>query len=126
MRRTWIAIAALVFAAGSAHSAIAVWVDTNQCRHCGQSPCDSTAHYIRSGYHRNKEWPWPYVCADRIAVRAMFELMRDVVNELSPRFQVIVCDHADLPEPWFDQAVRERWRHGAKLIPADWLNPPQP
>jgi hypothetical protein len=60
--------------------------------------------------------------ADRIAVRAMFELMRDVVAELTPRFQVIVCDHADLPEAWFDQAVRERWRHGLKLIPADWID----
>jgi hypothetical protein len=61
--------------------------------------------------------------ADRIAVRAMFQLMRDVVAELAPEFQVIVCDHADLPEPWFDQAVRERWRHGMKLIPANWLPP---
>lgn len=60
--------------------------------------------------------------ADRIAVRAMFELMRDVVAELAPEFQIIVCDHADLPEPWFEQAVRERWRHGIKLIPADWLD----
>ncbi len=62
--------------------------------------------------------------ADRIAVRAMFMLMRDVVAELAPNFQVIVCDHADLPEPWFEQAVRERWRHGVKLIPTDWLHAP--
>lgn len=81
------------------------------------------AHYPSEN---DNETGLPEEDADRIAVRAMFELMRDVVNELSPRFQVIVCDHADLPEPWFDQAVRERWRHGAKLIPADWLNPPQP
>ena len=74
------------------------------------------AHYPSEN---DNETGLPEEDADRIAVRAMFELMRDVVNELSPRFQVIVCDHADLPEPWFDQAVRERWRHGAKLIPAD-------
>ncbi|GAA2135363.1 DUF3732 domain-containing protein [Nocardioides koreensis] len=59
--------------------------------------------------------------ADRVAVRAMFELMRDVVAELAPAFQVIVCDHADLPEAWFQAAVRHRWRGGVKLIPADWL-----
>lgn len=59
--------------------------------------------------------------ADRVAVRAMFELMRDVVAELAPAFQVIVCDHADLPEDWFQAAVRHRWRGGVKLIPADWL-----
>ena len=59
--------------------------------------------------------------ADRLAVRNMFELMRDVVEELTPQFQIIVCDHADLPEPWFQEAVREHWRRGTKLIPADWL-----
>lgn len=64
----------------------------------------------------------PELDADRIAVRRMFELMRDVVDELAPAFQVIVCDHADLPEQWFKEAVRHRWRHGVKLIPADWLD----
>lgn len=59
--------------------------------------------------------------ADRVAVRAMFELMRDAVGELTPTFQVIVCDHADLPEEWFQRAVRHRWRSGVKLIPADWI-----
>lgn len=59
--------------------------------------------------------------ADRLAVKAMFELMRDVVAELAPRLQVIVCDHADLPEDWFQVAVRHRWRGGLKLIPSDWI-----
>ena len=76
------------------------------------------AHYPSE---TNTEAGLPEEDANRIAVRAMFELMRDVVAELSPRFQVIVCDHADLPERWFQEAVRERWRHGVKLIPADWL-----
>lgn len=63
--------------------------------------------------------------ADRVAVRAMFELMRDVVSELTPAFQVIVCDHADLPESWFQEAVGDRrWRGGVKLIPADWIDEP--
>lgn len=77
------------------------------------------AHYPSEN---DNESGLPEEDADRIAVRAMFELMRDVVAELAPDFQVIVCDHADLPEPWFDQAVRERWRHGVKLIPTDWLD----
>lgn len=59
--------------------------------------------------------------ADRVAVRTMFELMRDVVAELAPEFQVIVCDHANLPEPWFQDSVRHRWRSGTKLIPAEWI-----
>lgn len=58
---------------------------------------------------------------DRIAVRRLFELIRDVVNGLAPNFQVIVCDHANLSEPWFQDAVRYNWRDGEKLIPLDWL-----
>lgn len=59
--------------------------------------------------------------ADRVAVRRMFELMRDVVEELAPNLQLIVCDHANLPEDWFQDAVRHNWRGGVKLIPADWI-----
>ncbi len=58
---------------------------------------------------------------DRAAVRRLFELMRDVATELAPDMQIIVCDHADLPEPWFQQAVRHNWR-GAALIPNDWIS----
>lgn len=58
---------------------------------------------------------------DRAAVRRLFELMRDVAGELAPDMQIIVCDHADLPEPWFQQSVRHNWR-GDALIPAEWIN----
>jgi energy-coupling factor transporter ATP-binding protein EcfA2 len=76
------------------------------------------AHYPSESDNVSGE---PEADADRIAVRAMFELMRDVVQELAPDFQVIVCDHADLPEQWFQDAVRRRWRGGEKLIPAAWF-----
>lgn len=59
---------------------------------------------------------------DRAAVRRMFELMRDVCAELAPDFQVIVCDHANLPEEWFQEAVRHNWRGGEKLIPQEWID----
>lgn len=58
---------------------------------------------------------------DREAVRRMFELMRDFCQELGPEFQIIVCDHANLPDSWFQSAVRQNWRGGEKLIPASWL-----
>lgn len=58
---------------------------------------------------------------DRLAVRRLFELIRDVVDELAPDFQVIVSDHANLAADWFQDAVRYDWRGGEKLIPADWL-----
>ncbi|MEV4465150.1 DUF3732 domain-containing protein [Micromonospora echinofusca] len=57
---------------------------------------------------------------DRAAVRRLFEFMRDVASELAPDMQIIVCDHADLPEPWFQQAVRHNWR-GDALIPNEWI-----
>jgi hypothetical protein len=58
---------------------------------------------------------------DRAAVRRLFELMRDVASELAPDMQIIVCDHADLPEPWFQEAVRRNWR-GDALIPVEWIS----
>jgi len=36
---------------------------------------DSTCHYIKTGFHRNVVWPWPYICPDRAAVRGPFAVM---------------------------------------------------
>jgi hypothetical protein len=63
----------------------------------------------------------PATDADREAVRRMFQLMYDIVTELAPELQVIVCDHANLPEQWFRDSVIHNWRDGRKLIPTDWL-----
>jgi hypothetical protein len=60
--RTFLAIAAVVALGGLATSAQAIWVDDG-------------VHYVKRGYHQNKAWPWPYVCADRIAVREPFCVM---------------------------------------------------
>jgi hypothetical protein len=62
MQRTFFAIAALVAFGGLVTSAQAVWVDEG-------------VHYVRRGYNQNKVWPWPYVCADRLAVREPFCIM---------------------------------------------------
>lgn len=59
---------------------------------------------------------------DRAAVRRMFRWLYTVTQSLSPDFQVIVTDHADLSEPEFRASVIGRWRRGVKLIPAAWLN----
>jgi hypothetical protein len=58
---------------------------------------------------------------DRQSVEAMFALMRDLVDQLMPGLQVIVMDHANLPDPWFQDAVVEEWRGGRKLVPPRWL-----
>jgi hypothetical protein len=62
----------------------------------------------------------PRMDQDREAVRRLYELMRDVTVELAPSMQVIACDHANLPEDWFQEAVVENWRDGEKLVPESW------
>lgn len=56
---------------------------------------------------------------DRRLVRRQFELMRDTVQELDGRLQIIVTDHAN--EPWFAGTVRHEWRDGHALVPRDWF-----
>lgn len=59
--------------------------------------------------------------ADRKAVKRLFELILDVVDSLKGTFQVIITDHPDFSDDArFQDAVRERWRDGLKLVPEDW------
>jgi len=57
---------------------------------------------------------------DRAALSRMFHLIFDAVQEVAPGFQIIVTEHADLNETWYQAAVLERWRGGLKLVPEDW------
>nr|WP_240678812.1 DUF3732 domain-containing protein [Streptomyces sp. SID4937] len=59
---------------------------------------------------------------DRAAVTRLFRLIHDVARELAPDLQIIVCDHANLAEPWFQESVRHNLRGGRKLIPQAWIN----
>ena len=55
---------------------------------------------------------------DRKSVINMFQL---VVSE-TQNFQVVITEHADIQEEWFQNLVREKWWDGkTKLIPMDWL-----
>jgi chromosome segregation ATPase len=56
---------------------------------------------------------------DDIRVGEWFALLREVAEALD--LQIIVPDHANRPEPWFQQAVVENWRHGKALVPREWL-----
>ena len=58
---------------------------------------------------------------DREAVVRMFTLLKEIADALAPNLQIIVCDHANLQEDWFQQSVRENWRDGQRLIPGSWL-----
>jgi len=62
---------------------------------------------------------------DRQAVQRLYELMRDVARDLAPSMQIIACDHANLPDDWFQESVVANWRDGEKLIPESWLNHPR-
>jgi hypothetical protein len=62
MRRTLVAAAAALAAVGVVQSASAVWVD-------------HSVRYMKNGYHRNADWPWPYICPDRVSVREPFAVM---------------------------------------------------
>lgn len=79
MRRTLTA-AALAIAASLGSTAEAVWVDTHHHYHDGchrPSRFGGMVDYVRSGYHHNVVWPWPYICPDRMAVREPFAIMVD-------------------------------------------------
>ena len=57
---------------------------------------------------------------DRKAVSRMFRFVFDIVEKLTPDFQVVITEHADLSEEWYQRAVVERWRGTLKLVPEDW------
>lgn len=57
---------------------------------------------------------------DRAALRRMFELIFEVVRNVAPGLQIIITEHADIDEDWYREAVVERWRDGAKLVPEEW------
>ena len=57
---------------------------------------------------------------DRHAVSRMFRFVFDVVAGVAPAFQVIMTEHADINEDWYQKNVVERWRGGLALVPGDW------
>jgi hypothetical protein len=60
--------------------------------------------------------------ADLNAVRRLFELLLKFTREDVPGFQLIVTEHANLREQWFQDAlVEEPWTKPPALVPEDWL-----
>lgn len=62
--------------------------------------------------------------ADWEAVRRQFMLIRDVVATRQGDLQVIVCDHANLADQWFQDRLVDNWRNGVALIPESWIAQP--
>ncbi|MGW8775911.1 DUF3732 domain-containing protein [Streptomyces sp. NPDC055794] len=64
--------------------------------------------------------------ADWTTVTAYFQLLNDVAQLNEGSLQIIVCDHANLSESWFQDAVIGNWRPDSDgtrnaLTPPDWL-----
>ena len=63
--------------------------------------------------------------ADLEAVRRLFETLRRFTTEDAPGFQLIVTEHANLREDWFQAAlVEDPWTKPPALVPDDWLDIP--
>jgi len=59
--------------------------------------------------------------ADLNAVRRLFELLLKFTQKDVPGFQLIVTEHANLREQWFQDALVEQpWTKPPALVPQDW------
>lgn len=59
--------------------------------------------------------------ADLSAVRRLFQLLLKFTQEEAPGFQLIVTEHANLREQWFQDAlIEEPWTKPPSLVPEDW------
>lgn len=56
---------------------------------------------------------------DKDAVERMFKLIMNSCKDAG--FQVIITEHADLQQPWYQEMVKEKWWDGkTKLVPVEW------
>lgn len=59
--------------------------------------------------------------ADLNAVRRLFELLLNFTQEEVPGFQLIITEHANLRDKWFQDALVEQpWTKPPALVPEDW------
>jgi hypothetical protein len=59
--------------------------------------------------------------ADMVAVRRLFKILLDYSIVENPKFQIIVTEHANLRDQWFQDALVEApWTKPPALVPDDW------
>lgn len=59
--------------------------------------------------------------ADLVAAKRLFEVLLDFTKTLVPGFQLIVTEHANFADDWFQEAlVEEPWMDPPALVPKDW------
>jgi hypothetical protein len=58
---------------------------------------------------------------DNQEIRKVYKFIFDRVAEIYPNMQVIIVDHADINEEYFQNAVIEKWwDDSSKLVPTAW------
>lgn len=62
----------------------------------------------------------PIIDEDRASLTHMFRTILEWNSKLEEPPQIILTEHADLDEDWYQEAVVQRWRYGEKLIPERW------
>ncbi len=63
------------------------------------------------------------VDADLEAAKKLFETLLNYTTKLVPGFQLIVTEHANFADDWFQDAlVEEPWMNPPALVPQDWPN----
>lgn len=63
------------------------------------------------------------VDVDLAAAKRLFETLLNYTKVLVPGFQLIVTEHANFAESWFQEAlVEEPWMDPPALVPKDWPN----
>ncbi|MER5723795.1 DUF3732 domain-containing protein [Streptomyces sp. NPDC002418] len=60
------------------------------------------------------------VPGDRHTIADTFRFIIDAAGRAEKPYQIIIAEHADFDEQWFQDCVREKWRNGTALIPQDW------
>ena len=59
--------------------------------------------------------------ADLVAARRLFEVLLNYTKEFVPGFQLIVTEHANFADNWFQEALVEQpWMDPPALVPEDW------
>jgi len=59
--------------------------------------------------------------SDLERVRKLFEMLHRFATEESPHFQIIVTEHANLRDEWFQESIVEvPWTKPPALVPEDW------
>lgn len=61
------------------------------------------------------------VDVDLVAAKRLFEMLLNYTKVLVPGFQLVVTEHANFAEDWFQEAlIEEPWMDPPALVPKDW------